>query len=48
MADQMSDAQLAEFLANLRTIITRSVASLPSHEEYLARHCPAAVLDAAA
>jgi tryptophan halogenase len=48
MADQMDDAQLAEFLANLRTIITRSVAGLPAHEEYLARHCPAAVLDAAA
>jgi tryptophan halogenase len=48
MADQLSDAQLAEFLANLRTIITRSVAGLPSHEEYLAQHCPAAVLDTAA
>lgn len=48
MADQMNDAQLAEFLANLRTIIARSVAALPTHEDYLARHCPAAVLDAAA
>lgn len=48
MADQMSDAQLGEFLASLRTIIERSVAGLPTHEDYLARHCPAAALDAAA
>ena len=48
MADQPGDAQLAEFLANLRTIIERGVASLPTHEEYLARHCPAALPEAAA
>jgi tryptophan halogenase len=48
MADQIGDAQLAEFLANLRTIVERSVASLPTHEDYLARHCPAAPLEAAA
>jgi Uncharacterized protein conserved in archaea len=48
MADQPGDAQLAEFLANLRTIIERGVASLPTHEEYLARHCPAAMPEAAA
>lgn len=48
MADQIADSQLAEFLANLRSIITRAVASLPSHEDYLARHCPAAPPDAAA
>jgi tryptophan halogenase len=41
MADQIGEAQLAEFLANLRTIISRSVASLPTHEEYLRQHCPA-------
>jgi tryptophan halogenase len=42
MADQMSDAQLGEFLASLRTIIERSVAALPTHADYLAQHCPAA------
>ncbi|MEO0057356.1 MAG: hypothetical protein RIT17_806 [Pseudomonadota bacterium] len=42
MADQMSDAQLTEFLGNLRTILDRSVASLPSHADYLAQHCAAA------
>jgi len=30
-----------EFLANLRTLITRSVASLPRHEDYLRQHCAA-------
>ena len=48
MADQMSEAQLGEFLGSLRTIIERSVAALPTHADYLARHCPAAALDAAA
>jgi tryptophan halogenase len=41
MADQIGAPQLTEFLANLRTVIERSVAGLPSHEDYLARHCPA-------
>ena len=41
MADQIAPAQLAEFLANLRTLIARGVASLPTHEDYLRQHCPA-------
>ncbi|MCL9982804.1 MAG: tryptophan 7-halogenase [Erythrobacter sp.] len=49
MADQMSAPQLAEFLANLRTLIDRSVSGLPTHADYLARHCAAAEpVDAAA
>jgi tryptophan halogenase len=48
MADQISGSQLAEFLGNLRQVITRAVASLPRHEDYLARHCPAAPPAAAA
>lgn len=48
MADQIADSQLTEFLANLRSIVERAVASLPSHEDYLARHCPAAPPEAAA
>lgn len=40
MADQISDAQLAEFLANIRTLTARAVGTLPTHEDYLARHCP--------
>ncbi|MEQ5788963.1 tryptophan 7-halogenase [Erythrobacter sp. NFXS35] len=42
MADQIGDAQLGEFLANLRTIVERAVAGLPSHEDYLRQHCMAA------
>ncbi|KPF62107.1 tryptophan halogenase family protein [Porphyrobacter sp. AAP60] len=41
MADQMAPAQLAEFLANLRTLVTRAVAGLPTHEDYLRQHCAA-------
>lgn len=41
MADQIAPAQLAEFLANLRQVVERAVAGLPTHEEYLARHCAA-------
>jgi tryptophan halogenase len=41
MADQIAPAQLDEFLANLRNVIERSVAGLPSHADYLQRHCPA-------
>ncbi len=40
MADQVAPAQLTEFLANLRTLIGRAVGSLPTHEDYLRRHCP--------
>jgi tryptophan halogenase len=41
MADQIAPAQLNEFLANLRQVITRNVASLPTHEDYLKQHCAA-------
>ncbi len=41
MADQLAPAQLTEFLANLRTLITRAVGSLPTHEDYLRQHCAA-------
>ncbi len=40
MADQVAPAQLAEFLANVKTITARAVAGLPTHEDYLKRHCP--------
>ena len=41
MADQIAPAQLTEFLANLRTLIARGIDSLPTHEDYLKRHCAA-------
>lgn len=48
MADQLSDAQLDEFLGNLRLLIERAVRSLPSHEDYIAKHCAAPTEVAAA
>ncbi len=41
IADQMEPAQLAEFLTNIRQIVTGAAAKLPSHAEFIARHCPA-------
>lgn len=41
MADSVAPQQLGEFLANLRILIGRAVAQLPSHEDYLRQHCPA-------
>ncbi|MBA4045889.1 MAG: tryptophan halogenase [Erythrobacter sp.] len=41
MADQIAPPQLDEFLGSLRTLITRAVASLPTHEDYLKQHCAA-------
>ncbi|MDJ0642170.1 MAG: tryptophan 7-halogenase [Erythrobacter sp.] len=41
MADQLGDAQLDEFLSNLRRLIERAVGSLPRHEDYIAKHCAA-------
>ncbi|MEL7445513.1 MAG: tryptophan halogenase family protein [Pseudomonadota bacterium] len=43
MADAITDQQLSEFLTNLRSIIERAVSGLPSHEDYIARHCAAGV-----
>jgi tryptophan halogenase len=41
MAGALSEAQLSEFLGNVRTLIERAVAGLPTHEDYLAQHCTA-------
>ena len=48
MADQISPAQLAEFLANVRRLIERAIRDLPSHENYIAQNCAAAALAPAA
>lgn len=42
MADRISAGQLEEFLGNVRQVIDREVAALPTHEEFLRRHCAAA------
>ena len=42
MADQLDDAQLEQFMADLRKIIERAVGQLPLHADYIAEHCKAA------
>lgn len=42
MADQISDADLQGFLGNLRTVIDRETAAMPSHADFIAAHCAAA------
>jgi tryptophan halogenase len=41
MADAMPQAQLEEFMANLKTIMAGAVGRLPSHAEFIARNCAA-------
>ncbi len=43
IADGLTSGQLAEYLRNLRTIIQGAVARLPQHEDYIRRHCAAAM-----
>jgi tryptophan halogenase len=38
LADSLPKAQLDEFLDNIRTIVGRAVATMPSHAEFIARH----------
>ncbi len=37
-ADQLSEAELTEFLSTIRALIERDVAGMPSHAEFIARH----------
>ena len=39
MADSLTEAQLGEFLGNVRTLIEKAVHPLPTHEQFIARHC---------
>ncbi|MBY6186823.1 tryptophan 7-halogenase [Marinobacter hydrocarbonoclasticus] len=41
MADGVSEAQLSEYLANLRTLMDHTVAGLPEHQRFLERYCRA-------
>ena len=45
LADELSDAQLAQFLSDIRTLISRATASLPPHEEFIMANCKAAEED---
>jgi tryptophan halogenase len=39
LADDLDDRQLDHFLADVRTLVGRAVATLPPHHEFVARHC---------
>ena len=41
MADQMSEAQLSQFMGDVRGLIEKSVAGLPTHADFIAQHCKA-------
>ncbi len=41
MVDALNKDQLFEFLDNVKRIISTAAATLPPHDEYLARHCKA-------
>ena len=41
MADQLSDAQLTQFMGDVRGLVEKAVASLPSHADYVGRNCAA-------
>ncbi len=43
LADVIGDADLEDFLRNVRAIIEREIASLPEHEAFIAAHCRAVV-----
>jgi tryptophan 7-halogenase len=43
LADQLSEKDLADFLAATRQVVDGSVAAMPSHEDFIARHCAAGV-----
>ena len=39
VATKLSDAELAHLLAGLRDSVSRTVASLPAHDAYIAQYC---------
>ena len=41
LADALSQAQLDQFLGNIRTAIARAVDTMPSHQQFIERHCKA-------
>lgn len=43
LADSLTDSQLYEYLKNLTTIIDANAGRLPSHSDFIAKHCPARV-----
>ncbi len=42
LADALPQAQLDEFLGNMRTLVEREVGAMPTHEQFIEKHCRAA------
>ena len=47
IATKLTDAELARFLSTIRDGISRTISTLPSHQNYVAQYCGAAAADAA-
>ena len=41
LADAPKESDLSDFFENIRTLVDRAVATMPSHKDYIARHCAA-------
>ena len=41
LADALPQAQLDEFLGNMRTLVEREVGAMPTHEQFIEKHCRA-------
>jgi tryptophan halogenase len=41
LVDVQSEADIAEYLDSVRGVIAKCVGVMPTHEEYIARHCAA-------
>jgi len=39
LADELDARQLDQFLADIRTLVGRTASALPTHRDYVARHC---------
>ncbi len=45
LAEALPQAQLDEFLGNIRTLVARAAESMPQHDRFIADHCTAASTD---
>ncbi len=41
IADTLSEADLRQFLSDIKTLISRAVSQMPSHQSFIATHCSA-------
>ena len=47
IATKLSDAEMTKLLSTIRDNVEQTVASLPAHQDYVARYCGTASADAA-